>query len=89
MKKAQYFILGCLTIIIALSTSCNEEPAGILEFGEDFFCDEGKPAVFFKFEVENEDVFITKGTTVDLDMCDLSNEISSTHNFLVFCAAST
>ncbi len=78
MKKLNEIFLSCLTLMIILSSSCHEE-VRLLEFGEDFFCDEDQPAVFIRFEIDGEDVFIDQGSAANIDLCDISTNITSIH----------
>lgn len=64
-----------------LLMSCNESDMPELASQEDFFCGVDKPEVFFSFDIDGEDIFIDEGTAVNLDMCNLSNEISGAQKF--------
>lgn len=79
MKKFGNVLMIGLAFLVSLN-SCVENDIPVVVFEEDFFCGEGKPEVYFRFEVDRGDVFVPEGTEADLDMCSLSNEISSQHN---------
>ncbi|MEL6556641.1 MAG: hypothetical protein AAFQ94_00560 [Bacteroidota bacterium] len=81
MKMLREILTGGLLLTAILLMSCNEGEIANLSFQEDFFCGEDKPEVFFSFEIDGEDIFIDEGTVVDLDMCNLSNEISGIRAF--------
>jgi len=63
-----------LIAICIFSSGCHDDRELII-FGEDFFCDEDKPEVFLKFDIEGDDIFVPGGTALDIDLCNIDNEL--------------
>ena len=64
------------SLLILFLTSCNDE-ANLINPQEDFFCHENKPEMFLRLDLEGGDVSSISRTSFDIDLCMLTNEISS------------
>ncbi|MGB3467783.1 MAG: hypothetical protein WBA74_21025 [Cyclobacteriaceae bacterium] len=76
MNNLSKLLMTGLLLFIFMS-GCHDD-AEIVLFQNDFFCEEGKPDVFLKVQLDGGDILIAADKNFDIDLCNINRQLFTT-----------